>query len=1038
MPTRAEAVAAVERARRGAPDELTRSLEDLAELDLEHGRIEPAMESARELIDRLEALVDEGDLLPARWASQFGARLERARAFEAAEELYRRAITGYERVGDRKNAAALRNNIGLARFRAGAFAEAAVALEEAVDAYAALGPDFDQNVARALGSLLKVYEQAANETARATTLSRLADLAERLAWPTLPVILRDLCQAYLDVSDHPAALATADRLVLLAERTLAPGHVNAATARGTRAVVLRAMADERGAEREQRAALSVLQEKLGFEAAPTRATASNLASLLRDQGRYAEASELLDRCLRAARDAPDIGASELEVLLTNHAEIARLTGNAAAAVDGFREALKVAKEAYGDDSPELVQNISNLAAALKDAGRTQEAYAQLASIEKLAPQRPGTRNPKFLMAMLNAASIAIDAGELAQAQQTLVLADATAFQMFGDHHPMMADVKVALADIAQRRGKPKHARGAARMALKILDGTRPGANETRGEALAILAEASAMLGESDALDSAIACQRTYDALLGQVFATASEQQRVAFAGQVRESFESFLAVLVAQPPDQQRAAQGLLGVLRRKGLGVEAFAVQREALLSQRYPELAPRLAALRELRFRAVNARAGAPADAQRMAALEVELARAIPEMNIERRLATIEVADVAAALPPDSCLVEIVRTALTALDQPFADGVRRRSERYLAFVLHRGGDVQFVDLCPAEPIDEMISLFRASVDSGGGRDLDLDEPRATGDVSALERLAQVVWAPLSEHVRDARHVLLAPDGALSLVPFEALPGNAGTPLIEQREVSYLLSGRDLLRLDEPFSPAGQPCVVGGCDYGSEPDKGPFLPLPGSAIEAGGVARLLGVEPITGRDASKSVVVDLRSPQILHLATHGFALPYTPTKLDAGTPTESLAARFGNQQNPMLRAGLAFAGGNEIEANGEASARGVLTAYELAELDLRGTRLAVLSACQTGTGEVSVNEGVYGLRRAIAVAGARTQVVSLWRVPDWATQRLMTLFYEAIVQGAGCSAALTGAKQALRAEGAPLAAWAGFVCFGDPGPIRA
>jgi CHAT domain-containing protein len=148
----------------------------------------------------------------------------------------------------------------------------------------------------------------------------------------------------------------------------------------------------------------------------------------------------------------------------------------------------------------------------------------------------------------------------------------------------------------------------------------------------------------------------------------------------------------------------------------------------------------------------------------------------------------------------------------------------------------------------------------------------------------------------------------------------------------------------------------------------------------------------------------------------------------------QDLVLRVG--ENPLLRSGIALAGANERHSG--ANEDGILTALEVAQLDLHGTELVVLSACDSGIGDVQNGEGVYGLRRALVLAGAQTQVTSLWKVSDEATRTLMVDFYQRLLKGEGRSAALRHAQLAMLAnpELAHPYYWASFVPIGNWAPL--
>ena len=150
-----------------------------------------------------------------------------------------------------------------------------------------------------------------------------------------------------------------------------------------------------------------------------------------------------------------------------------------------------------------------------------------------------------------------------------------------------------------------------------------------------------------------------------------------------------------------------------------------------------------------------------------------------------------------------------------------------------------------------------------------------------------------------------------------------------------------------------------------------------------------------TGELALQEVLDRLRSPRVVHVATHGFFLPDPADAAQQSMPSGDPPIGI---QDPMLRSGLFFAGADRAESGADPAAGlddGVLTAYQTAQLDLQGTELVVLSACETGLGEQKNGEGVFGLRRGLQEAGAEAVLMSMWSVPDKETQELMALFYQ-------------------------------------------
>jgi CHAT domain-containing protein len=264
------------------------------------------------------------------------------------------------------------------------------------------------------------------------------------------------------------------------------------------------------------------------------------------------------------------------------------------------------------------------------------------------------------------------------------------------------------------------------------------------------------------------------------------------------------------------------------------------------------------------------------------------------------------------------------------------------------------------------------------------------------------------------------------------------GRYLVRQYAVTYLTSGRDLLRMQVAREAKSGPVLIANPDFGEPAVAGVtanrsevyFAELKGTELEVSAIHKLFPeAQVLTGSQASEEALKHVEAPWFLHIATHGFFLEKpTAAKTGNGTPAQVDRAVL---ENPLLRSGLALAGANLNHAGTD---DGIFTALEASGLDLWGTKLVVLSACDTGLGEFRNGDGVYGLRRAFFLAGAQTMVMSMWPVSDYATRQIMTSYYTGLSQGLGRGEALRRTQLALMGrEGLrhPFY-WASFVQAGD------
>jgi CHAT domain-containing protein/Tfp pilus assembly protein PilF len=458
----------------------------------------------------------------------------------------------------------------------------------------------------------------------------------------------------------------------------------------------------------------------------------------------------------------------------------------------------------------------------------------------------------------------------------------------------------------------------------------------------------------------------------------------------------------------------------------------------------------------------------------------------------------DLARKLPPRSVFIDLLRYVRFEHD-PKVPGIKGETwiPHYVAFVLRPGQPPLRVEIGKARPIDAAVATWRR----------DLARPAASAAGQTLRRL---VWDKLSPHLpADTRTVLLAPDGALTQLPWAALPGKRpGSVLLEDYAFAVVPHGPFLLeRLSATPRSApdsGLLLAVGAIQYDQEPRSipkvkpeqllawrpaergsrtvrwtaeqaagtvhaaaaGPFevFPffltawptwsyLPGTLREIESVRRLAEPRPVQIRRGAEATTAqlmrDLPQARYALLATHGF---FADPEFRSVFLLDEAAFRHHRPEgratpgarNPLVLSGLVLAGANKITAgNGDGVAAGdgsILTAEMIVSLPLEHLELAVLSACETGLGEVAGGEGVYGLQRAFHMAGAQTTVASLWQVDDEITQELLTRFFENLWhKGMGRLEALRQAQLAVRrGEGnrAHPRYWAAWVLSGDPGEL--
>ncbi len=745
----------------------------------------------------------------------------------------------------------------------------------------------------------------------------------------------------------------------------------------------------------------------------------------------------------------------------------------------------------GEEHPDVINSLNSLANLHGQHRRYAEAEPLLLQSLDLTQRVLGEEHPNFAVGLLTLAQVYREQGRYVEAEPLLLQSLDLKRRVLGEEHPRFADSLIALAQVycEQRRYAE-----AELLFFDALELRQEVLGEEHPDVANSLAYLSLLKVKINQLPEALRLMAEEASIeikgLGRIFSASTDAQRLEYLQKTQTSLWILISLAVQNSQQLPEAVPlAFQQVLRHKALGTEAGVVHRTVLLSEQYQHLSPQLEQLQHLDDQLAALAFQVPTSeelstyqaqfaalSQQRDALDRQLCRQIPEMNLQKQLETIDCRSLAEALPKGSVLVEFLYFCNLNFKAVPAKGESQwLSAQYVAFILSadQPSEVQLIDLGEAAPIDQLVKLFRQLLSHSEkattewmnlaashalteihsrdfflkkqSQDSQSHEPEAQALYERLyeavsQDLYQTLIVPLEPYLKPQQQVFLAPDGELSCLPFHLLPNEAGQYLMENYSMSYLTVGRDLLRfrtsqtikvqptlplviadpdynlalVEEPTgSPASEPSVF--CDpscinqmfdetsrqvlieMNRSGEGEVFNPLPGTRIEGETVAAKLGVTPLFEAKALRSQVSQCQSPLILHMATHGYFLEDFPTKLPDSALSEIGRLYTAAHINPSIRSGLAFAGANTALKGGilpPEAEDGLLTTQAAANMNLLATQLVVASACQTALGNVLVGEGVLGLRRAFALAGAQTLVMSLWKVDDVATAILMERFY--------------------------------------------
>jgi CHAT domain-containing protein/tetratricopeptide (TPR) repeat protein len=911
-----------------------------------------------------------------------------------------------------------------------------------------------------LAGVAVVLSELAGDSAGAARLNeRLVALTEQAFGPTdrrLRTPLDNLAMDRRDLGDYAAAQPLAERAVAIAEGALGANHPEVAKSLYTRATIFAGLGDYSEAMRLFERATRINEEVLQPSNPEGARAAWFIPDLLPLAGYGSDDIDLFERVIADREKHGALGNPGTAESFSNLAAMLSSAEDFQRTRPLFERAFKSQERFLGPDHPEVAAAASNLATVLSHTGESESARLLYERALSIWEQSLGADHPKVATGLRNLARLYLRAGNYHDAGPLLARALAIQEKGLGPEHP---DVGVTLS---------------SRAVLAAHNGATSEAFDTAARAEALSREHRRL-----------------------TVRTLPERQALAYASSLPTDRDLMLRLASSSPGDSQMVTRAWSAVIGARGMVLDEMAARHRSAGASEATEIAGLAAALASARQRLAalsvrGVRNDPPERYRRLledARAETDRAgRALAEHSARFRdgqaSARVLLPDVSAALPPDSALVAFVRYQGHSLsrDQDTTSG-HDPEPSYLAFVLKAGESrPALVPLGRAAHVDGLVLRWRKQLDQEA-----MAARRGTNRGEAAYRrvageLRQQLWDPLAAHLSNATRLFVVPDGALHLVNFAALPVAMSQYLVETGPVMHYLSAeRDLVPTDRggltgwgllalggpAFDDSSPGLAASGASFRSTRSACHgfqslrFDPLPAALKEVDDVVTLWNqahdgpaqVAPLpgpmrptsairlTGIAASEAAFkAEAPGRRILHVATHGFFLgARCAAALDRAEGPAPAASAKTARDHPLLLSGLILAGANNRHVAAPGQEDGILTAEEVAALDLTGVEWAVLSGCDTGVGEVRAGEGVFGLRRAFQVAGARTVIISLWQVEDQATRQWMTTLYKSrftknqstmnAVREAGL-AVLRG--QRAKGLSAHPFYWAAFVSSGD------
>ena len=790
--------------------------------------------------------------------------------------------------------------------------------------------------------------------------------------PTISNSYSNLGMTYQSIGDFPKALEKYNKALLIREKAFGKDHPDTAVSYSNIGGVYQYMSIYPKALEFQNRALSVLEKVLGMEHPHTAQVYNNLGLTYNFIEDYSKALFFLNKAVLVNE----------KILGKNHPETAKnyhniggvydFMGDYHRALDFYKKSVIIRKKVLGESHPETAQSYNNIGLSyhyLKDYYNAQMFHNKALVInEKIL----GKDHPSTAKSYLNISGT---------------------YGYLGDHSKSYQFAKIAFTNFLNNRKNNFSVLSTQQKTLFLKS------NENYIDFLL----ASSFHYFVDLIKS------NKSQSVAVTLKQTTTNDWLAYKGSVLDSENRLLQLAkTSKNPSVKESYTALVAAKRLYGQ------------LSQSLPESADKVEQW--------NAKLTAQTD--KIAQLEQTIIKLDPRFKDEKDLQVVNTQEIAKSLGSDSLYIDFAKT----------------NAGYYLFTIDHQNTTSFNAYNPADSaaIDEAIIAFQTKMGAISSDQKLINQADDTTK-QTLGKLYKLLFTKeLLAKLTDKISLIISPDGALRLLPFEALFNEADNEyLIESTDIRYITSGKELVRLlrqnKDQTSNQNKAVLFANPDFGGKPSKQSadargsdqivtpnthesrtltlleslqpnFKSLPGTQKEVDAIAKEIPHDAIKkGNDANEAYLLEVKQPNILHLATHGFFLKDIP--------------------NPMLKSGLILAGANESLKHN--SGDGIVTALDLSGLDLQGTDLVVLSACETGKVDPNNTDGISGLSKAFIQAGAKDVVMSLWSVADDETAALMTEFYKAAKEDRKYAKALKDSKLKLLDQGMHPFYWAAFVLSG-------
>ena len=807
------------------------------------------------------------------------------------------------------------------------------------------------------------------------------------------------------------------------KEVLGKKHPSYVTTLSNLAVLYREMGQYDKAESLCLEVLKIRKEVLGEKHPDYAKSLNNIAVLYRAMGQYDKAELLFIEAIQIIKEILGVKHTDYANSLNNLAELYKIMRQYDKAESMFNEALKIEKEVLGEKHPLYAQSLNNLAELYAYMGQYEKAELLYSESIKIFEKVLCKKHRDYINSLDNLAALYQIMGQYNKADSMYKEALKRDKEILGEKHPDYVQLLNNLSELYYEMGQYN--------------------------------KAEPLMLESN---------ENYLEQLKTYYPALSENEKVNYLKTVEFNFDFFYSFGIKRIVDNKSISKNIFDIrINTKGLILFSTGNVRKRIaecndreLVEKYNKflsLRTEIGKVYTLSFEEQKKKGINLAELESQEnELEKEISLKSEDFKSEAEKRVIKFKDFKNNLKQNEAAVEF-------LDFKYYDKHWTDTTYYCALITRPDlENPKLINLCTLNDLKEYLSASSESENS-----YIKNEEKSNG-------LYNLIWKPLEEYLVEASTVFISPSGILNKVSFASLRVDEQNLLIDKYQLRYVGNLKDIIfkKVSESKNKLLTASVFGGIKYDldsaemvsnsfkyksedelnqykpdagkdlrEETERGGWGYLKGTLVEAEKIKEILKdsgyeVNEYINEDGSEEAFKSLsgkNSPSILHISTHGFFFPEPEKKYQKNGFGDSKEI-YKMSDNPLFRSGLILAGANMIWKGGqeiEGVENGILTAYEVSNMDLRNTELVVLSACETGLGDIKGGEGVYGLQRAFKIAGAKTIIMSLWKVPDKETIDLMELFYTNWLNGMTKHEAFTNAQKEMRKKYAPYY-WAAFV----------